>query len=208
MPLQIFKKQSKTPPVERVKELSSHGFSEPEIIDVLRREGYSPQEIDIALTQVLKEKLMSTSQEAKDEKTEKIPSFEEVVKKVQPEQPEQTTQTFQTQSQYPQYSWEDYFNYIDYLIHSRVSEIAKEVEKINLKSQNLENRIEEIIRDFKEATKSREDYYDKILKKIEELNSSINELSKRINALEEIFKEILPALIDSVRSLSRLVKEK
>jgi vacuolar-type H+-ATPase subunit D/Vma8 len=46
------------------------------------------------------------------------------------------------------------------------------------------------------------------LKKIEELNSSINELSKRINALEEIFKEILPALIDSVRSLSRLVKEK
>jgi DNA repair exonuclease SbcCD ATPase subunit len=208
MPLQIFKKQSKAPPVERVKELSSHGFSEPEIIDVLRREGYSPQEIDIALTQALKEKLMSTSQEAKDEKKEKIPSFEEVVKKVQPEQTEQTTQTLQAQSQYPQYSWEDYFNYIDYLIHSRVSEIAKEVEKINLKSQNLENRIEEIIRDFKEATKSREDHYDKILKKIEELNSSINELSKRINALEEIFKEILPALIDSVRSLSRLVKEK
>jgi DNA repair exonuclease SbcCD ATPase subunit len=208
MPLQIFKKQPKTPPVERVKELSSHGFSEPEIIDVLRREGYSPQEIDIALTQALKEKLMSPSQEAKEEKTEKIPSFEEVVKKVQQEQPEQTTQTLQAQPQYPQYSWEDYFNYIDYLIHSRVSEIAKEVEKINLKSQNLENRIEEIIRDFKEATKSREDHYDKILKKIEELNSSINELSKRINALEEIFKEILPALIDSVRSLSRLVKEK
>lgn len=207
MPLQIFKKQPKTPPVERVKELSSHGFSEPEIIDVLRREGYSPQEIDIALTQALKEKLMSSSQEAKEEKTEKIPSFEEVVKKVQPEQPEQM-QTLQPQPQYPQYSWEDYFNYIDYLIHSRVSEIAKEVEKINLKSQNLENRIEEIIRDFKEATKSREEHYDKILKKIEELNSSINELSKRINALEEIFKEILPALIDSVRSLSRLVKEK
>jgi DNA repair exonuclease SbcCD ATPase subunit len=207
MPLQIFKKQPKTPPVERVKELSSHGFSEPEIIDVLRREGYSPQEIDIALTQALKEKLMSPSQEAKEEKTEKIPSFEEVVKKVQQEQPEQM-QTLPSQPQYPQYSWEDYFNYIDYLIHSRVSEIAKEVEKINLKSQNLENRIEEIIRDFKEATKSREDHYDKILKKIEELNSSINELSKRINALEEIFKEILPALIDSVRSLSRLVKEK
>jgi len=207
MPLQIFKKQPKTPPVERVKELSSHGFSEPEIIDVLRREGYSPQEIDIALTQALKEKLMSPSQEAKEEKTEKIPSFEEVVKKVQQEQPEQM-QTLQSQPQYPQYSWEDYFNYIDYLIHSRVSEIAKEVEKINLKYQNLENRIEEIIRDFKEATKSREDHYDKILKKIEELNSSINELSKRTNALEEIFKEILPALIDSVRSLSRLVKEK
>jgi predicted nucleotidyltransferase len=208
MPLQLFKKQQKAPPVERVKELSSHGFSEPEIIDVLRREGYNPQEIDIALTQALKEKLMSPNQEAKEEKTEKIPSFEDVVKKVQPEQPEQTTQTLQAQPQYPQYSWEDYFNYIDYLIHSRVSEIAKEVEKINLKSQNLENRIEEIIRDFKGMTKSKEDYYDKILKKIEELNSSINELSKRINALEEIFKEILPALIDSVRSLSRLVKEK
>ena len=41
-------------PTDRVKGLSNKGFSEPEIIDVLRKEGFSSEEIDRALTQVLK----------------------------------------------------------------------------------------------------------------------------------------------------------
>src|SRR3989344_4487234 len=41
-------------PSERVGELSAKGFPEGEIIDVLRKEGYGPEEIDRAMTQVLK----------------------------------------------------------------------------------------------------------------------------------------------------------
>ncbi len=44
-------------PVEKVKELSAKGFSEVEIIDVLRKEGYSPKEIDQALTLALKSRV-------------------------------------------------------------------------------------------------------------------------------------------------------
>src|SRR3989338_713027 len=44
----------KSSPSERVGELSSKGFPEGEIIDVLRKEGYGPDEIDRAMTQVLK----------------------------------------------------------------------------------------------------------------------------------------------------------
>lgn len=191
--------------MERVRELSSHGFSEPEIIDVLRREGYSPQEIDLALTQVLKEKLQTTSVEVKSKEAEttKIPTFEEVTKKLQLDQPSQAQQS-QTQTEY---SWEDYFNYIDYLIHSRVSELTKELEKINLKYQTLEKRIEEISQSMKETLTSKEESYSKILKKLEESSQKIDQLSQRINALEEIFKEILPALIESIRSLARLAQK-
>jgi len=205
MPLYLFKKQQRAPPVERVRELSSHGFSEPEIIDVLRREGYSPQEIDLALTQVLKEKLQTTSVEVKSKEAEttKIPTFEEVTKKLQLDQPSQAQQS-QTQTEY---SWEDYFNYIDYLIHSRVSELTKELEKINLKYQTLEKRIEEISQSMKETLTSKEESYSKILKKLEESSQKIDQLSQRINALEEIFKEILPALIESIRSLARLAQK-
>ena len=205
MPLHLFKKQQRTPPVERVRELSSHGFSEPEIIDILRREGYSPQEIDLALTQVLKEKLQTTSIEVKNKEVEttKTPKFEEVTKKLQLDQPSQVQQP-QTQTEY---SWEDYFNYIDYLIHSRVSELTKELEKINLKYQTLEKRIEEISQSMKETLTSKEESYSKILKKLEESSQKIDQLSQRINALEEIFKEILPALIESIRSLARLAQK-
>ena len=42
-------------PTERVSELMSRGFSELDTIDVLRREGFSPDEIDKGLTQAIKE---------------------------------------------------------------------------------------------------------------------------------------------------------
>jgi DNA-binding transcriptional MerR regulator len=208
MPLQLFKKQQRAPPIERVKELSSHGFSEPEIIDVLRKEGYSPQEIDLALTHALKERLQAPSVEPKEKEEAKLPTFEDVAKKVQPEQPPQETNIQYIQTQTQQYSWEDYFSYIDYLIHSRVSEITKEIEKINLKNQNLEKRIEEISQNIRQTVFAESEKYSQILKRIEEINASINELSKKIEALEEILKEILPALIESVRSLSKLIQQK
>ncbi|MFZ8830408.1 MAG: hypothetical protein ACO2OO_03095 [Candidatus Aenigmatarchaeota archaeon] len=207
MPLQLFKKHQKAPPVERVKELSSHGFSEPEIIDILRKEGYNPQEIDLALTQALKEKLQTTTS---TKQKEEIPSFEEVVKKVQPDQQiqQQSIQYTSSTQHEQQYSWEEYFSYIDYLIHSRISEINKELEKINMKHQNLERRIDEINQNFKEIVSKREETYTQILRKIDELNSSIANLALRISTLEELLKDILPALIESVRSLSRLAQEK
>jgi len=207
MPLQLFKKHQKAPPVERVKELSSHGFSEPEIIDILRKEGYNPQEIDLALTQALKEKLQTTTS---TKQKEEIPSFEEVVKKVQPDQQiqQQSIQYTSSTQHEQQYSWEEYFSYIDYLIHSRISEINKELEKINMKHQNLERRIDEINQNFKEIVSKREETYTQILRKIDELNSSIANLALRISTLEELLKDILHALIESVRSLSRLAQEK
>jgi len=215
MPLQLFKKQQRAPPVERVKELSSHGFSEPEIIDVLRKEGYTPQEIDLALTQALKEKLQAPSpiQQKEEEKT---PSFEDVVKKAYPEQLTQSYPLDQSNIQHQQatlqfgqqYSWDDYFNYIDYLIHSRISEISKELEKIDFKYQNLEKRMEEINQIMKQNIIEKEESYTQILKKIEELNNSLREASQRIGVLEELFREILPALIESVRSLTKIAQGK
>ncbi len=49
-------------PTRRVQELMSRGFSELDTIDVLRREGYSPDEIDSALTQSVKEGVVGRSE--------------------------------------------------------------------------------------------------------------------------------------------------
>lgn len=41
-------------PIDRVREMAARGFSEPEMIDVLRREGFSADEVDRGLTQALR----------------------------------------------------------------------------------------------------------------------------------------------------------
>lgn len=41
-------------PIDRVREMAARGFSEPEMIDVLRREGFSADEVDKALTSALR----------------------------------------------------------------------------------------------------------------------------------------------------------
>lgn len=48
-------------PTDRARELMSRGFSELDTIDVLRREGFSPDEIDSSLTQVVKEGVVSNA---------------------------------------------------------------------------------------------------------------------------------------------------
>ncbi len=60
MKFNIFKKlkkggeEPKAAPKERVMELSSRGLSEPEIISSLRKEGYSPSDVDSAMKEALK----------------------------------------------------------------------------------------------------------------------------------------------------------
>jgi uncharacterized phage infection (PIP) family protein YhgE len=206
MPLQLFKKQQREPPISRVKELSSHGFSEPEIIDILRKEGYSPKEIDIALSEALKEQIKKV-----ETKEEKLPTLEEITEKTQQKPEAAVPQYPQTQevTQYQaQYSWDDFFNYIDYLIQSRINELRKEIEKTNLKYQETERRINEMSSSIKEIIVTKSSGERELLTKLEKLDNDIKDLSTRINTLEEIFKEILPALIDSVKSLSRLVESK
>ncbi|MBU0952966.1 MAG: hypothetical protein KKA90_00915 [Nanoarchaeota archaeon] len=48
------KPKNLTPPTQRVSQLSGQGLSDPEIINTLRREGYSPKEVDMAMRTALK----------------------------------------------------------------------------------------------------------------------------------------------------------
>ena len=186
-------------PIERVKELSVHGFSEPEIIDVLRKEGYSPREIDQALTEALKS---NVTKEKKTEPTNEpvLPTLEQINQPKKLEMPEQPLP-----EEYYQYSAEDYANYIDSLIQSRVSEVSDTLTKLSMKYQELEKKIAEINQEVKELSKTKSSEQVELLKRIEGFRDSINDINTRVGGLERAFKETLPALIESVRTLSDLV---
>jgi chromosome segregation ATPase len=191
-------------PIERVKELFSHGFSEAETIDILRKEGYSPEEIDKALTEVIRSKIEEEKSEKKEEKKEtKIPKVEDILS--QPQEP-QTIDTDELTSQYYQYSLDDYVNYIDSIVESRVSEISEKISEISSKYAALEKKIAALDQALKELTRTRYSEQKALLDKIDSFRDSLEDINVRVGGLEKAFKETLPALIESVRALSDLVQ--
>src|SRR3989344_2548181 len=85
-----------TIPVERVRDLTGRGFSEVEVIDILRKEGYSAEEIDNALTQSLRFAATARPPEPQPPQPTEyyprnepvLPTLEEIMPKPQTAQPQ------------------------------------------------------------------------------------------------------------------------
>lgn len=207
MPLSFLKSKPKIPPIERVRELNSKGLSETEIIDILQKEGYSPAEIDIALSQLLKESLEKTTkiEETSNKEVEKTKDINvaQNLPLMQQTYPQDTHQSYP----YGSYTMEDYISYIDYLIQNRVSEISNQIKVMEAKYNELEKRLQEVVAGFKETENKNLNINKEIFDGIFRVENKIKELQSKIDSIESILKEILPLLIDSVRSLLNLMKK-
>lgn len=197
-------------PVERVKELSSKGFSEPEIIDVLRKEGYSPEEIDKAMTEALK-----TVVKEEEKKPTKLPTLEEIKTEAPAPvattllgaEPEALTEapTAPVEYYYPteEYSPEEI---VEPIIEEKMSEIDRKLLEFRTQYSNLEKKIGEIHHRLDLLAKGRTRGEEELVTKIDLLKDGIEDISGKVSSLEKAFKETLPALIESVRALSDLVQ--
>jgi hypothetical protein len=189
-------------PIDRVKEMASRGFSEPEMIDVLRREGFSAEEIDRALTQALKIGVTGEAKPTPPKAEEpKLPTLEEIVPP--PQAPQIPETSLPPEYSAPSYTTEDY---IDYVVQSRVSEIHEKVNEFGIKYQELDKRIGQINEQLSEIIKSRASEQQALINKIDSFKENIEDTNLRLAGLEKAFKETLPALIESVRALSDLVQ--
>lgn len=182
-------------PTERVKDLAAKGFSEPEMIDVLRREGYSPEEIDRALTEALKTSVAPSKAEEKPV----LPTLEELVPKR--EERVEIPETSLPQEYY-QYPVEDY---LDALIQARVSDVDEKMKEFSIKYEELEKSVKSLSEQLNELAQGRKGEQQQVIQKIDNCVEIVNEMNIRLGNLEKAFKEALPALIESVRSLSDIV---
>jgi len=196
-------------PIHRVKELSAQGFSEPEIIDILRKEDFSAGEISKALTQAL---TVGVTGEAKrgevgpilSKEEPKLPRFEEIMKEAVPPQAPQIPETSLPAEYYaPAYSTEEY---VDYVVQSRLGEVNEKVNEIDIRHQELEKRIEQIGEQLSDILKSRGGEQQALLSRIDSFKENIEDTNARLGGMEKAFKETLPPLIESVRALSDLVQ--
>jgi len=195
-------------PTDRVSDLSSKGFSEPEIIDVLRKEGYGAEEIDRALTQALR--IGVTGEPVRpaglptleDIQAQQAQQFGAVAEPTMPQMPERSLR-------YPQqaYAAEGYGTeeLVESIVHERMSEVDQKLNEFRVKYADLERNISDLHHQLSILSKGRSEAEDKILNKIESFKESLNDLNVTISSLDKAFKDALPALIESVRSLSDLV---
>ncbi|MEM7825397.1 MAG: hypothetical protein QW412_00880 [Candidatus Aenigmatarchaeota archaeon] len=200
-----------TPVLSRIEELSSRGLSEIEIIEILRKEGYSPDEIDKGLTEALKigaTQLRPPPPKPKEE-VKKLPEQPKLpVSLPAPEAPEQIPQVPETSVQqeyfYPEYSTEEY---IDYVVKERTEEFSKKMNELILKQKELEAKIVSLYERLSEFSQVKTSEKELIGTKIDSLKELVTEINARVESLERAFKETLPALIESIRALSELTQK-
>jgi len=194
-------------PIDRIKEFSSKGFSEPEIIDALRKEGFSADEIDKGLTQVLRAGVTGEPQPAssflqKPEERSQLPTLDQL-QVPKPEMP-QIPETSLPQEYYTeQYPTEEY---IDYLVKERVGEVNEKISEFIIKYKEVEKRMIEVHEQLNTLAQARTGEQQQILARIDDLRETASDVDTRLGSLEKAFKETLPALIESVRALCDLVQ--
>lgn len=195
-------------PVDKVKQLSSKGFSEPEMIDILRKEGFSSDEIDRALTQTL------TIGVTGEEHNEKLPTLKEL--QTQPFSssgenpplfvPQQEPANQPVYQQY--YPQEDYSTeeLVEAIVQERMMELDDKLGDFREKYSGMERKISDIHHRLEIISKSRSQRDDVLLAKADSMKENLAEIEAKISSLEKAFKDTLPALIESVRSLTDLVQ--
>ncbi len=200
-------------PADRVKQLTGKGFSEPEIIDILRKEGFSSEEIDRALTQALK--IGVTGEEG----TGQLPTLRDL--QAQPTTTQEGSQLFnlptghheEPASQQPAY--QDYYQQqegysaeelVEAIVEERMMELDGKLGEFREKYSNLERKISDIHHRLEILGKSRSQRDEVLLTKIDSMKDSLSEIEGKMSSLEKAFKDVLPALIESVRSLTDLVQ--
>jgi len=215
------KKEEKMPslgkgfiPTDRVREMSSKGFSEPEIIDTLRKERFSAEEIDKGLTEALKagvtearpEERVPTFPPRPEEKIEAkhgLPTLEEI--KLPKAQVPAVPETALPEEYYEAYPTEEY---VDYLVKERMRLIDERIKEFSSRYNELERKIAEIHSKLSLLTRRGEapGNQELVLTKMDAFKETVDEVSVRVSGLERAFKETLPALIESVRALSDVVQ--
>jgi len=219
-------------PVEKAKNLLIRGFSEVEVIDILRKEGYSPEEIDKALMQAVPEikNYLPPSSNPPVNTTSTLPQpiqqepLQALYQNVQTpsvlvqgiseksyENP--TTQNYELSEKasfeeiLPSLDYKSLEEYVDYLINEKITEINKGLIETNLKFKDIEEKLITLKEELENVEKGTKNEINKILDEIKINRESIKDLAIKVDALNKTLKELLPSLVESIRLLGEIVQK-
>lgn len=188
-------------PEERVSSLLSQGLAEPEMIRVLKEEGYSFQEIDSGITNVLKQRVSNDpaafNASFQDQPVEDLsPVFRPNPEDVMRDENEHRNKAAVI---------EEMEEVIETLIEEKFSRVLEELERADKKFTDLNEKIHELNGKLDTIESQRKDTVASDIEKINAVNMKEENLEPRISSLEKAFKDIIPTLVDSIRELREIV---
>ncbi len=217
-------------PVDIVQKLASHGMPEPQIISQLRSQGFSPMQIDKALSQAIKSAVsFPQSNQARSSPPERVvpgPQIRAAIEPVAfPEAPsfdfspqnqnmpqeftfEENPQQFVEKPEVPQQvsgpeiTLEEI---IEGVIADRWMTFEKRMAGIDQKDQMLEQRIEDMRKQVDEVRALISKSEQTFIGKLDEYGGHIGGIESRIGSIEKAFRDFLPDLTENVRTISEIV---
>ncbi len=189
-------------PEDRVAYLVSQGLAEPEIIKVLKDEGYSFQEIDSGITNVLKSRV-SNEPPASTYGFGEGPQPEDLAPVFRPNPQEVIREEAAARSKAAMI--EEMEEIIETLIEEKLSGVLGELDKterrfseVNEKLHQINERIVAIETEEKNTDASQTE-------KINAVGQKEEDIEPRIASLEKAFKDIIPNLVESIREMREAV---
>ncbi|MEM5811735.1 MAG: hypothetical protein QW641_00355 [Candidatus Aenigmatarchaeota archaeon] len=206
-------------PTDRVKDLSSKGFSEPEIIDILRREGYSPEEIDKALGEAIKSAI--EKEEKREEVKEPLSQLTPLPTSPVPPAPAplkeleslfgakgEVTALEVPETSLPSPARALTEEYIEYIIDQKLIEVYQRFEDIYYRIEEIEKAMKEMNESISEIARKKVLESEELTRRFENFSESMQTITGRVGSLEKAFKETLPSLVEAIRNLNESLRKK
>lgn len=214
--------------LERVMQMKQQGASEPQIIDILRKEGISPKEINDALTQATIKSQVETQKAVVNENTvdnmrpsimagseepqqqyEDYSAQPEQEQYVQPNQyyPEQYYPEYQPQQQQASASIEAINEITEQIIEEKNSEIKKQLSSLKTFKEESKFEIEKIKEKIDKIENIMNELQLSIIRKIGQYGEDIKNIADEMHSTQESFSKIINPLADNINELKKINQE-
>lgn len=218
-------------PVDIVQRMASQGMPEPQIISQLRAQGFSPMQIDRALSQAIKSAVtLPQSNQMRSAPPERVvpgpqvraaiepamfpepPSFDLSPQQNMPQEFtfEENQQQFAEKPEVPQQASGPEITLeevIEGVIADRWAAFEKRISGFDQRDQQLEQRIEDLRKQVEDARALVSKSEQTFVGKLDEYGGHIGGIEARIGSIEKVFKDFLPELTDNVRTISGIVEK-
>ncbi len=215
-------------PTELVQRLAGQGLSEPEIINQLRSQGFSPSQIDSALSQALKtavapQQIQLPQQPQLGAPPERIVAGPAVRSVLEPltlpsapnyteQQPEftfeETPQEFAETPEMPKETGPEITleEIIEGVVAERWGAFEERLNHFDEVDRAFQQQLEELRKQLDSVRSAVKQSEQTFIEKLEEFGGHVGGIEARIGSIEKAFKDFLPELTDNVRSMAEIVE--
>lgn len=200
-------------PIDRVEIMKSQGLSEKQIIENLKKENYSNQEISDALEQSAISYSINQQpfEESIDFPAPPSPSAPSAAIQEPQFKPNFTTQFQAPQPQYfdqsPRFNIDRIEEIAESIINEKWSELTREFGDINSWKDKVTTEILSIKQEIIRTQERFEGLQKAVFGKVNEYNESVISVSTEMKALEKVLERIINPLTTNIKELNKITEE-